>query len=65
MNESDSTDAPDLLSLPMTATQLQSKATIDFAEAITSFFYYQNHIICRCKKRVLIYSTLTKKTDAV
>lgn len=65
MNESDSTDAPDSLPPQMTTIQIQPKAIIDFADPITKFFYYQSHVICRSNKKVLIYSTMTKKTDVI
>jgi hypothetical protein len=65
MNESDSTDAPDSLSPQVIHTQMQPKAVIDFTDPITNFFYYQSHVICRCQKKVLIYSTITKKTDII
>jgi hypothetical protein len=44
---------------------LKSKTTIDFTDKILDFFYYQNHIICKSIRKVILYNTLTKQTAIV
>lgn len=44
---------------------LKEKTTIELPDKVIDFFYYQNHIICKATRKVILYNTLTKSMHTI